>query len=237
MRVSQDSVCGGPPIHIRSCDNHRSTAAELAAKGDSYNIQYHFSPRMSNTPLRYHIEVRHALLYLEQAEKHVWVVGVKFSKAAFTSGYTFKTLKHVLTQPGVKLDDLPPPPPPDPSDHLLMGVLASQKPMLSANLPPFMIKGLKNYLVRYLVTNDLVRIPFHLPFSHLTYHGHFQAINKIKSPELCQLILYCCPRDITDSDIPHRTKTHELILDAFATTFTALKAELLVSIPCLCLHR
>lgn len=235
MRVSQDSICGSPPIRIRSCDNHRSTTAELAAKGDSYNIQYHFSPRMSNTPLCHHIKVRHALFYLEQAEKHGWVVGVKFAKAAFTSGYTFKTLRHVLTQPGVKLDDLPPPPPPDPSDCLPMDVLASQKPTLGANLPPFTIEGLKNYLVHYLVANDLVHIPFHLPFSHLTYCGHFQAINKIESPELCQLILYCCPWDITDSNIPHRTKTHELILDAFATTFTTLKVELLVSVPRLCL--
>jgi hypothetical protein len=151
------------------------------------------------------------------------------------AGYTFKTLKHVLTQPGVKLDAFPLPPPPEPSDRLPMGVLALQKPMLGANLPPFMIEGLKNYLVHYLVANDLVRMPFHFPFSHLTYCGHFQAINKIESPELRQHILYCCPQEMTDSDIPHRTKTHELILDTFAMTFTALKAELLVSVLRLCL--
>ncbi|KAF9222905.1 hypothetical protein BS17DRAFT_634879, partial [Gyrodon lividus] len=32
----------------------------------------------------------------------------------------------------------------------------------------------------------------------------------------------------TNSDIPHCTKTCELILSAFATTFTALKAKLLM---------
>ncbi|KIK79314.1 hypothetical protein PAXRUDRAFT_16393 [Paxillus rubicundulus Ve08.2h10] len=35
----------------------------------SYNIQYHFSSKTSNTPLCHHVKVRHALLYLEQAEK------------------------------------------------------------------------------------------------------------------------------------------------------------------------
>ncbi|KIK78476.1 hypothetical protein PAXRUDRAFT_44794, partial [Paxillus rubicundulus Ve08.2h10] len=43
------------------------------------------------------------------------------------------------------------------------------------------------------------------------------------------LILYCCPQDITNSDIPHHTKTRELILSAFATMFTALKAKLLMA--------
>ncbi|KAF9231411.1 hypothetical protein BU15DRAFT_7086, partial [Melanogaster broomeanus] len=35
--------------------------------------------------------------------------------------------------------------------------------------------------------------------------------------------------DITDSDIPHHTKTCELILSTFSTMFTALKAKLLVN--------
>lgn len=56
-----------------------------------------------------------------------------------------------------------------------------------------------------------------------------QAINQIESPELRRLLLYCCPRDVKDSDIPHRTKTRELILDAFGKNFAALRAELLVS--------
>ncbi|KAF9220320.1 hypothetical protein BS17DRAFT_643330, partial [Gyrodon lividus] len=36
--------------------------------------------------------------------------------------------------------------------------------------------------------------------------------------------------NITDSDIPHRTKTHELILNNFRMMFTALQAELLVAV-------
>lgn len=143
-------------------NDHRSIAAELAAQGQTYNIQYYFSPKTSNTPLRYHVEIRHALIYLEQAEQHGWVIRVKFAKAAFTSGYTFNTLKRAISQPGVKLDDLPPPPPPDPSDRLPIGIIA-QQPAIGADLPPFTVDGLKDHVVRYLVANDLVRIPSQFP--------------------------------------------------------------------------
>ena len=107
-------------------------------------------------PLHHHIEVRHALPYLEQAEKQGWTIKLKSVKAVFVSGYMFKTLKHVLTQPRVKLDALPPPPAPDPSDHVPTGIVSSQQPALSANLPPFTIDGLKDYIVCYLIANDLV---------------------------------------------------------------------------------
>ncbi|KIK78475.1 hypothetical protein PAXRUDRAFT_163920 [Paxillus rubicundulus Ve08.2h10] len=145
----------------------RATASELAAQGNSYNIQYHFSLKTSNTLLRHHVEVQHALLYLEQAEKYGWVIMIKFAKSAFASGYTFKTLRHVLTQPGVKLDALPPPP--DHSDHLPLGVIQPQKSRPGASLPPLTIDGLKDHIVHYLVANDLVRIlPLHRLFSQVT---------------------------------------------------------------------
>ncbi|KAF9228989.1 hypothetical protein BS17DRAFT_763620 [Gyrodon lividus] len=162
---------------------------------------------MSNTTLCYHMEVRHMLLYLEQAKKHRWAIKAKSMKTVFMSGYTFNTLKHVLTQPGVKLDNLPPPPPPDPSNCLPMGVVPSQKQGLGTNLPQFSANGLKDYIICYFVSNDL-------------------AINKIEHPDFHQLILYCCPWNITDSEIPHHTKAHELILNNFGTMFAALQAEL-----------
>ena len=152
---------------IHPCDNCRSFAAELAANGQPYNVQYYFSWKTSNTPLRHHIEVRHALFYLEQAEKHGWAINVKFANAAFGSGYTFKTLKQVITQPGVKLGALPPPPPSDPSDCLPAGIIASQQPMFSAGLPPFTIDELRNYLVCFIATNDLVHITPQLFCSHI----------------------------------------------------------------------
>ncbi|KAF9224606.1 hypothetical protein BS17DRAFT_766591 [Gyrodon lividus] len=85
--------------------HYLSIAAELTDKGESYNVVYHFSPKMSNTSICYYMEGRHMLLYLDQSEKHGWATQSKLVKAAFISGYTFNSLKHVLTQPGVKLDD------------------------------------------------------------------------------------------------------------------------------------
>ena len=129
---------------------------KLVARGDLYNIWYHFSRKTSNTPLRHHIKIRHALPYLEQAEKQGWAIKLKSIKAMFVFGYMFKTLKHVLTQPEVKLDALPPPPTPDPFNHIPTSIVSSQQPALGANLSPFTIDGLKDYIVHYLVANDLV---------------------------------------------------------------------------------
>ncbi|KAF9222872.1 hypothetical protein BS17DRAFT_818188 [Gyrodon lividus] len=106
---------------ITICKPCKSIVAELAEKGESYNVQYHFSPKMSNTTLRYHMEAK-------------------------SMKTVFKSLKRVVTQPGVKLDDLPPPPP-DPSDHLPMGVIPSQKQGLGTDLPPFSVDGLKDYII------------------------------------------------------------------------------------------
>ncbi|KIK77451.1 hypothetical protein PAXRUDRAFT_166807, partial [Paxillus rubicundulus Ve08.2h10] len=122
------------------------------------NVVYHFSPKTSNTNLCYHMEGRHTLLYLDQAKKHGWAIQSKLLKAVF------KSLKCVLTQPGVKLDNLPPPPPLDPSDCLPMGVIPSRKQGLCTGLPQFLINGLNNYIVSYLVANDLVHAPIHSLF-------------------------------------------------------------------------
>ncbi|KIK75384.1 hypothetical protein PAXRUDRAFT_173013, partial [Paxillus rubicundulus Ve08.2h10] len=124
------------------------------------NVVYHFSPKTSNTSLHYHMEGRHMLTCLDQAEEHGWAIQSKLVKGAFMSGYTFKSIKHVLTQPGVKLDNLPPPPL-DPSDCLPMGAVPSWKQGLDTGLPPFSIDGLKNYIISYLIANDLVHTPIH----------------------------------------------------------------------------
>ncbi|KIK77452.1 hypothetical protein PAXRUDRAFT_166810, partial [Paxillus rubicundulus Ve08.2h10] len=51
----------------------------------------------------------------------------------------------------------------------------------------------------------------------------------IEDPRFCQLILYCCPQNITDPDIPHHTKTYEVILNNFGMMFTVLQANLLMA--------
>ncbi|KAI9570065.1 hypothetical protein HD554DRAFT_2037729 [Boletus coccyginus] len=69
------------------CKLCESIVTKLVARGDSYNIQYHFSQKTSNMPLHHHIEIRHALLYLKQAEKQGWAIKLKSVKATFISGY------------------------------------------------------------------------------------------------------------------------------------------------------
>lgn len=55
-----------------------------------------------------------------------------------------------------------------------------------------------------------------------------QAINVIECPEFRRLLLLL-RSDLKDSNIPHRTKTRELILEAWRDYFVVLKADLKVS--------
>lgn len=58
----------------------------------------------------------------------------------------------------------------------------------------------------------------------------FQAINIIKYPEFRRLIHLLRP-SLNDTDIFHRTKAHELIIDTFHEYFNALKRDLAVGLP------
>jgi hypothetical protein len=62
--------------------------------------------------------------------------------------------------------------------------------------------------------------------SHPTRLSH-QSINVIECPEFRRLIRIL-RQDIRETDIPHRTKFRELILDAWREYFNVLKQDLAV---------
>jgi hypothetical protein len=61
-------------------------------------------------------------------------------------------------------------------------------------------------------------------------NNRFQAINIIECPEFRRLIRLLRP-SLDDTDIFHRTKARELIIDAFHEYFNALKRDLAVGQP------
>ncbi|KAH0835467.1 hypothetical protein J3R83DRAFT_9109 [Lanmaoa asiatica] len=152
----------------------------------------------------------HPQLYLEQAVTNNWKANAKFVTAALMSGYTLKTLLRTISQSEVDIYNLPPPPPKDPLDNSSTDPGPWNEALGATSLPEFSLPKLHEYIVKFLVAEDV-------------------AINKIESPYLRQLLLFCCPRYVKDSDIAHRTKFRELILDAWGSDFAVLKADLAVS--------
>jgi hypothetical protein len=55
-----------------------------------------------------------------------------------------------------------------------------------------------------------------------------QVINIIECQEFCSLLLLL-QSDLQDSMIPHQTKLHQLILEAWSHSFKALKCDLAVT--------
>ena len=78
-------------------------------------------------------------------------------KSALVAGYTVETLLEVVSQPGIDVNALPPGPPKDALDCPLMDVL-QWKGVLDADLPEFSLEGLHQYIIRFLVAEDVVSI-------------------------------------------------------------------------------
>ncbi|KAI9568932.1 hypothetical protein HD554DRAFT_2038389 [Boletus coccyginus] len=163
MATQNPLANNGPLIDTLATNRHSTLTISFERRWNKLSVSHAISFQLE--------DLEHTPLspYQEQAEKQGWTIKSKSIKVIFVSGYTFKTLKYVLIQPGVKLDALPPPPTPDPSNHIPTSIISSQQPALSA---PFTINGLNDYIVHYLIANNL-------------------AINKIESPEFHQLLLYC----------------------------------------------
>ena len=81
--------------------------------------------------------------------------------------------------------------------------------------------SLMNKYVLYISHSDTLLIIVHWCLL-------IQAINVIECPEFRRLLLLL-RSDLKDSNIPHRTKTRELILEAWRDYFVVLKADLKVS--------
>lgn len=107
------------------------------------------------------MEANHALVYLEALEERGWLVQTPLFKAAFSSGFTFKTLKVVLADPKVTIQNLPPPPPSEEGDSIPVGLGPLPGPDITADIPEFSVQALHDYLVRFIVANDQVRATHH----------------------------------------------------------------------------
>ncbi|KAI6101866.1 hypothetical protein F5141DRAFT_1218057 [Pisolithus sp. B1] len=124
--------------------------------------------------------------------------------ATFKRGYTYNTLRAELNHPGAEISHLPPPPPPGVDDRVPGGKLLKGDP--SVGLPEFSIQGLCKLLVDFIISDD-------------------QTIYLMECPQFCQLILYLC-HNLQDTDIPHCTKTCELIFQHWQECFMQLRVEL-----------
>ncbi|KAF5378856.1 hypothetical protein D9615_006941 [Tricholomella constricta] len=74
----------------------------------------------------------------------------------------------------------------------------------TADREPFTLQGFYSRLAKWIAVDD-------------------QSINVIESPELRELLLFLGTQ-LTDRDIPHRTKLTEIIIDCFKTEYKAMNA-------------
>jgi hypothetical protein len=89
-------------------------------------------------------------------EKNHWIVQSKLLKAAFNLGYSFNSLRAVLLEPGMTINNLPPPPPLQPGDNIPIGIGPRPKVDLGSDLPEFSISVLQECLVEFIVAHDEV---------------------------------------------------------------------------------
>ncbi|KAF8835659.1 hypothetical protein BDN67DRAFT_1015355 [Paxillus ammoniavirescens] len=131
--------------------------------------------------------------YLTEADHNNWSIQIDAVKTPFSAGYTFTTLREALLKPGISIRALRAAPQPGPGDS--PPELAGSPPFsLDAGLPSFSPPVFHHFLVRFIVADD-------------------QSLNVMECPEFRQLLLLL-HQDLRDSQIPHCTKLHELVIDA-----------------------
>ncbi|KAI5991329.1 hypothetical protein EDC04DRAFT_2911606 [Pisolithus marmoratus] len=153
---------------------------------------------------QHHLNSEHPLVYLNKIEEHNWPVQSQYLGATFKRGYTFNTLQEALNCPSTEISHLLPPPPPGLDNRAPIGKLPKGDP--GVDLPDFSIQGLHEFLVNFIISND-------------------QAIYVMECPQFHWLILYL-HQDLWDTDIPHHTKTHKLVLQCWQEHFMQLRVEL-----------
>jgi len=136
----------------------RKTATELIKCGEQIYNNPEFSIKTLNTSLHSHLELKHILLYLAKLKEEGWQVQLPLLKAAFSSGYSFKTLIAVFTDSNVAIDNLPPPPPLGDVDYIPSNLGPQSHANLDVDLPEFSIKALHDFLVGFVVTDNQVRL-------------------------------------------------------------------------------
>lgn len=94
---------------------------------------------------------------MNKLEEEGWRVQSTLLKAAFMSGYTFKTLREVLSRPNATLDKLPPAPTPEIGDTVPSALGPRPKVDIGADMPEYSLQTLRQFLVDFIVENDQVR--------------------------------------------------------------------------------
>jgi len=89
------------------------------------------------------------------------------------------------------------------------------------------------YLLEFIVVDDQVRLHLSL-FSHSLCLCflllNYKSLNVVECPEFRRLLLLL-RSDLMDTQIPHRTKLHELLLQAWAQHFKNLRCDLAACLP------
>ncbi|KAG1811953.1 hypothetical protein EV424DRAFT_1349511 [Suillus variegatus] len=149
-----------------------------------------------------HIFNEHIDIYLEEVEHQHWHILHKSLclKTFIDEGWTIATMRQRLKDPSCTLDSLGTPPSPS-----LPGTSLSAPDNV---LPAFTLDEMHRHIVKFIIADD-------------------QAINIIECPEFRHLIHLLWP-SVNETDIFHRTKARELVIDAFHEYFDALKRDLVV---------
>ena len=106
----------------------------------------------------------------------------------------------------------------DPSTHNIRNLIRQ-------GLPPFSRAAFLEHLVRFIVTDDQVRL---ISLHFILTLTSCQSIRVVECPEFRQLCMLL-RESLDDADIPHRDKMKEVILSHWRTSFEDLKADLSVS--------
>ncbi|KAG2132119.1 uncharacterized protein EDB93DRAFT_1255305 [Suillus bovinus] len=150
----------------------------------------------------YHIYKFHIELYLEESEKQKWPIGIHPVGTCLSEGWTLTKILERLKNPTCTIEMLGPPP--SCSDGSLRP--AVRMAVSERGLPNFSIEEMYRHMVKFIIADD-------------------QPISIVECPEFCQL-LRLLQQDLKESDIPHRSKFWQLIIEAWNEYFTAIKLDL-----------
>lgn len=117
---------------------------------------YTFSCNTSNYSLRGHVVNWHLEEYLALADENGWIPQIDSIRIALGTGYTLKTLLEAIQQ-GHQLTTLPPAPRPNNGGIQQHDRLQSSD---APTVPEFSLGAMHDYLVRFIVADDQVRLKF-----------------------------------------------------------------------------
>ncbi|KAI6021931.1 hypothetical protein EDC04DRAFT_2901106 [Pisolithus marmoratus] len=217
LGVAQN-VAPAQPLASRTAPNAR-TCHLPGAKLTSVNIHHFFEKikKVSTTCCQckvraeVHKETWRSYWYspsMSNTSLHTHIVNWHLEEYLILAEEHEWTLRAALTQSDFDIHKLPPPPAPEPSDAAPGNFLMPGWHLRQGcdGVPEFTVAAMHKQIIWFIVADD-------------------QSINVIECPEFHHLILLL-HQDLQDTDIPHHTKLHELILEAWRDYFRILKQDL-----------